>query len=182
MRIIITTPIYPPEIGGPAIYIKELTKRLAGEHELTVIMYGRLPEKISGVSFICINKNRLLPLRLLSFFYSLLRASKDADLIYSENGASVELPVGLIFLLRRKSFIFHIGDPVADEKIKKNKISKYINNFISNHAKFVIKEISLKLPEILPFDEKPEKEIKLYENSWNMHLKMLKEKFKHATK
>ncbi|KKT75201.1 MAG: hypothetical protein UW70_C0037G0015 [Candidatus Peregrinibacteria bacterium GW2011_GWA2_44_7] len=37
MKLLITTPIFPPEIGGPATYVYELCRRWKGNHDIAVI-------------------------------------------------------------------------------------------------------------------------------------------------
>ena len=34
MKILLATPLYPPEIGGPATYTKELAEQLKNKHNL----------------------------------------------------------------------------------------------------------------------------------------------------
>src|SRR3989304_5326663 len=58
MKIIIATPIYPPEIGGPATYTKALCERLSKTHVIYVqnAMAAGLPvalvHMITGVPFV----------------------------------------------------------------------------------------------------------------------------------
>ncbi len=43
MRILLATPIYPPEIGGPAQYVKNLAERLKKEGiETQIVSYNNL--------------------------------------------------------------------------------------------------------------------------------------------
>ncbi len=182
MKILITTALYPPELGVSAIYIKELAKRLKDKNEVKILLYGHLPEKISGVSFVCVNKNQLLLLRLFKFFLVLWRESKNVDLIYSENGASVELPLALLSFFKKMFIVFHIGDLLAQEKTKNNNILAYIHKALLKKALFIVKKIPNNRPEILPFEKYPEKEMKEYEESWEKHIKKLENIFYNARK
>lgn len=179
MKIVVTTPLYPPEIGDPAPYVKELARRLSRDHEVTIVLYGYLPEKIPSVSFVPINKRSPLPIRLFQFTLALIRALRKADILYAENGASVELPAGIIALLMQKPLILHVGDKIAQDKAKENFLLRSIHNFARRSARTVINTIPNVRPEILPFAPKPEEEFNDYEKSWDIHINTLEEIFTH---
>jgi len=181
MKIVIATPLYPPEIAKSAIYIKELAKRLAKRNQVNLVLYGHLPEKVPGVSFACVEKLLPLPLRILYFTIVLWKAALKNDIIYIENGASVELPAGLVALFTHRPLIIHIGDPIASQKAKKNLLFKYIKYFAALKARKIIKNSPLPRPEIMPFESKPQAELDKYEQSWERHLKALRDIFIHAT-
>jgi len=180
MKIVIATPLYPPEIAEPAPYVKELTQRLAKKHQINIVIYGHLPEKVPGVSFICVDKRLPLPLRLLYFTIVLWKATLKADIIYAENGASVELPAGVVALFTRRPLIVHIGDPAASQKAKKNLLFKYIKRFAMIKTRQIIKDNPLPRPEIIPFAPKPQAELDKYEKSWDTHIKVLENIFAHV--
>ena len=52
MRLLIITPIFPPEIGGPATYTYELASRLKEKHDITIITFGDKLKPIEGVKII----------------------------------------------------------------------------------------------------------------------------------
>jgi len=180
MKIVITTPIYPPEMGDPASYVKELAGRLAEKHEIVVLMYGRLPEKVPGVSFVCVEKSLPLFIRLFKFFLALLKEVKKADIIYSENGASVELPVGLVIFFKKNFLVIHKGDKIARRRSEESRLLKFIEVFASERAFSVVEESPLKRPEILPFEPEPKEAFEKYEASWKEHINKLEEIFKNA--
>jgi hypothetical protein len=177
MKIVITTPLYPPEIAEPAPYIKELTKRLAKKHQIILVIYGHLPEKVPGVSFICIDKRWPLPLRLLYFTFSLWKAVRKADILLAENGPSVEIPAGIVALFTSRPLIIHIGDSNAREKAKENTLLKYVECFAAGRARRIIDKNPLPRPEILPFNPRPQEEINAYEKSWGTHINELENLF-----
>lgn len=181
MRIVLATPLYPPEIAEPGPYVKELAKRLVKLHEVAIVTYARLPEKVPGVPIIAVNKRRPLPLRLLIYLLELRRAAKHSDVIYAENGASVELPVGLISLFNKRPLIMHIGDRAAHSRAQINPILRYIERFTFSRARKVITDIPLSKPEIIPFEPFPAEKLAAYERSWNAHLRVLEDMFSHAT-
>ena len=137
MKIVLATPLYPPEIAEPAPYVKELAKRLSGRHAVTIVAYTRLPEKVSGVSIIVVDKHKPLFIRLVVYFFTLLRAAWHADIVYAMNGASVELPAALVALVTRRPFVFHIGDSVAHERAKQKQLLRFIERFAFARTKEV---------------------------------------------
>lgn len=180
MKIVIATPLYPPDLGEPASYVKELAGRLVKNHHVTVIIYGHLPEKVPGVSFISINKQHPLPIRILRFGFTLLKASLAADLLYAENGASVELPAAVTAFITRKPLILHMGDQIAAKKASENMLLAHIRNFASGRASQVISESPFTRPEILPFAPTPKADIDAYDRSWNAHTSKLEDIFRHV--
>lgn len=174
MKIVLATPLYPPEIAQPAPYIKELAKRLMEkEHSITVVTYGHLPEQIPGVKTIVVNKKKLLMIRLFLFTKTLLRVLRTTDILYVQNGASVELPISLASFLTRKSFVMGIGDTAAHNRSKEHRLLSLIENAAKSRAKAVINDLPKKRPEIIPFEEYPSSEMKSYEKSWEKHLNSL---------
>jgi len=180
MKIIITTPLYPPEIGKIAVYVKELAKRLAQSHQVKVVMYGHIPEKVEGVDFVCVDKRKPLFVRVFMFFLALLKNIKEGDIIYSENGPSVELPLVLVNIFFKNKIVFHIGDEIAEKNKEKNTLFKQINKRIMNIVKKVERDMPISKPEILPFEPEPKDELEKYENSWAEHIKKLEEIFKNV--
>lgn len=180
MKIVIATPLYPPEIAEPAPYVKELAKRLLKNHQVTIVIYGRLPEKVPGVSFVCVDKRQPLFLRLLHFTFALWKAALNADILYVENGASVELPAGIVALFTRRPLIIHIGDKIADKKAKENLPLKIINRFVSRRARQIVDETPAPHPEILPFTQTPQAEFDEYEKFWSAHINALENLFANA--
>ena len=54
MKIVIATGIYPPDIGGPAQYAKELHDTfLVQNHQVKVIKFGKLKYLPTGIRHLC---------------------------------------------------------------------------------------------------------------------------------
>lgn len=179
MKIVIATPLYPPEVGDPAPYVKELTKRLVENNEVIIVLYGHLPEKVFGASFVSVEKRHPLPLRLFRFTIALFRAAQKADMLYVENGASVELPAGIVALLTGKPLILHIGDNAAYNKSAKSLLLKSIHGFARRRAHKIVSAVPKTRPEILPFTPRPDAEFDAYERSWSTHVHDLEDIFAH---
>lgn len=117
MRILIVTPIFPPTIGGPATYLKELLVRLPPQIPVKVLTFGE--GQNPNVTFIS-TKGGLI-FRQLKFFLTALKLGIDCDLFYLQEPAVVGLS-GLIAakILGKKAITKYVGDP-AWEKLRRDK-------------------------------------------------------------
>lgn len=133
MKIIIATPIYPPEIGGPATYTKELCARLVGAHDITVITYTNSADPFPKTRLIPVGKGRPLPVRLGVFFVKLFRASKNTEVIYVQNAMAAGLPVALVSMLRGIPFILKfVGDEAWERATQRRLTQKRLEEFMAS--------------------------------------------------
>jgi glycosyltransferase involved in cell wall biosynthesis len=97
MRIVIATGIYPPEVGGPALYAKGIKESLehAG-HEAPTVLFGGLRGYPSGV-------------RHFLYTIKLWRAARRADAIFSFDTYSVGVPAAFVGLLRHIPVVIRVG-------------------------------------------------------------------------
>lgn len=131
MRLILATPLIPPEIGGPATYIKELCERLGEEFDITVVAYASTAEPLPHVTLRTISKNRPLPLRLIKYFVVLLKEARHADLIYVQNAAASGLPAVLVGkLLRKPVVIKFVGDEAWERATLARKTTLRLEEFL----------------------------------------------------
>lgn len=172
MKIALASALFPPDIAVPAPYVKELARRLAQTHEVTAVVYGGIPEEVEKARIIAVSKRRPLPLRLISFTFALWRAARRANILYIENGASVELPALIVSWFTKTPILMHFGDNVA----KQYAYQKLLLRRVSKN----IKDSPLQRPEILPFVPRPEAALTAYEQSWNNHMRTLEELFTHV--
>lgn len=107
MRILLITPLYPPDLGDQAIYIKELAIRLSKNASVELLTYGDYPEEIPEVKITTVSKRLPLIVRLGAFFLQLWQASQGTDIIYVSDGASVGLPALLLSWLRSAHLVRH---------------------------------------------------------------------------
>jgi len=173
MRIVIATPLYPPDTAPQASYVKELATRLGTLLQVTIVAYGSYPEAIPGVRIVPVSKHQPKLLRLLAFFWILYRETRNAEVLYAENGPSAELPVGLLVRLIRLKLVVHLGDQPAHLRAAR------LEHFMTSRASNIVSEIPLPRPEILPFTLYPEEALRAYEASWQEHIAMLTTLFTH---
>lgn len=180
MKIVLATPLYPPDIAEPAPYIKELAKRLAKTDVVTIVTYGHIPEEVSGVRIYAVEKRRPLPFRLIAFTFALLKAIRDADILYAQNGPSVELPVLLVSFFTRARLFVRIGDEAAHRHAQSRLVRRALESLILRRAESIVTDSPFARPEILPFAERPVSELAAFERSWDGHVSELVTRFRHA--
>ena len=180
MKIVLVTPLYPPDTAEPAPYIKELAGHLSTQHDVTIVTYGHLPEEVSGVRIIAVSKRQPRLLRLIRYTHALFKAVRTVDIIYTQNGASVELPVGIVSRLTGVPVIARIGDAFAHERAERVAILGSIERFMLDRACEVVTHDPVKRPEILPFASRPDAALRAYAASWEEHLEVLEDTFAHV--
>lgn len=180
MKIVLATPLYPPDIAQPAPYSKELARRLAATHEVMVVAYAHIPEETTNVRVEAVNKRTPLFVRLVQYFFVLLHSVKEADVLYVQNGASVELPATLVSLITRTPLLVCLSDAAAHKRAKDTWLLKNIERLTLRRAYAVIKNIPSQRPEIMPFQEEPSEKIAAYEVEWQNHIHDLQLAFTHG--
>jgi glycosyltransferase involved in cell wall biosynthesis len=103
MRVVIATPLYPPEIGGPATYAKLLADRLPSkgvEVEMVKFSDSRGPKLI----------------RHYRYYRALIRVVGNADVVLALDPVSVGLPALWAAQKYRKPLILKVGGDYAWEQ------------------------------------------------------------------
>ena len=194
MKILIATPLYPPDIAEPAPYVKELASRLKDEHSVTILAYNHIPEEIPGVRIVVVEKNRPLVFRLFHYIYSLYKEAKVSECVYVQNGPSTEFPLVLVAPFVHTPFVLRLGDETALSYASRGKFhamllrwalrfshcvithresSAYNSLLTSNKMRKNIQDLKRPhpRPEILPFKEFPKDAMEAYEASWKAHVR-----------
>lgn len=193
MRILLISPLYPPDIAEPAPYVKELASRLSSSHAVTILAFNHIPEEITGVQIIPVEKSDILPARLFRFLRALIRLGHDADILYVQNGPSVELPLLLFSFFSHTPIYVRLGDETSLTHatthpllgwLLRQTISRALGIIVhtrtSNASAFFMKNIpperihNMERPasrvEILPFVQYPTETMSTYETSWGTHV------------
>jgi glycosyltransferase involved in cell wall biosynthesis len=89
MKLTIATGIYPPEIGGPATFLREMVP-IFKKHGWTVdvVTYGAPRSGVTAVS-------RDNPFRFIAFLRAVLRSARHTDLIFTTDTFSAGFPAAL---------------------------------------------------------------------------------------
>jgi glycosyltransferase involved in cell wall biosynthesis len=136
MRILIATPIYPPEAGGPATYTVELARRLSADHEITIVAYADEGLAPSGCKLIAISKQLPLASRLTAFFKVILQEAKRADIIYVQNAVAAGFPAAVAGMLSHKPVVLKmVGDEAWERATQAGKTKLPLDEFHSRGFK-----------------------------------------------
>ena len=87
MKVLITTDVFPPDIGGPATFVPALATGLAQRgHEVTVVTWSRRARQADDLGYAFrlqrIPRWRLRPLRLARMLARLVAQARGADVIF----------------------------------------------------------------------------------------------------
>ncbi len=147
IHVLVATGLYPPEIGGPATYVRMLEEHLPNHNiELTVVPYAQV---------------RSLPKwqRYFSYAALLLKQAKKANLIYALDPISVGLPAYFVSKMMGKKFMLRLGGDYAWEQGQQRfgvtqtldeytadphrvpfrvKVLAFLQGFVARHAQVVI--------------------------------------------
>lgn len=134
MKILITSGIFPPDIGGPATYVPKIAQHMVNSgHEVRVLTYSdnsktfdKYPFKLKRI------KRHFLPVRILKFIIVGIYYGINTDIIYS-NTAVLESTVINIFC-RKKLVSKVVGDYAWERCRSKNLTKLSLDNFIANRS------------------------------------------------
>jgi glycosyltransferase involved in cell wall biosynthesis len=83
MRVLITSPVFPPDLGGPAVYVPSLGRFLVERgHEVRVVAFCSDPRPTGHPFEVVAIPRGPLPVRYLRAFFAVLRAARRADVVY----------------------------------------------------------------------------------------------------
>ena len=119
MKIVIATPLYPPEIGGPATYAKLLEEGLPG--------------KGIDVKLVKFSEVRHLPkiIRHYAYYRRILKAARSADAVLALDPVSVGLPAMKAAQSARKPFVVKIvGDYAWEQGQQRFGVSQMLDEFV----------------------------------------------------
>lgn len=121
MRVVIATPLYPPESGGPATYAKLLAEGLPAKGiEVEVVAFGDV---------------RHLPklIRHAVYFRRVWAAARVADLVLALDPVSVGLPACLAARSAGKPFVVKIvGDYAWEQGRQRCGVTETLDDFVKN--------------------------------------------------
>src|SRR5437660_22551 len=108
MKLLIATPLYPPEIGGPATYAKGLEDALCTDgHEVMIVNYGSVMRFPIGI-------------RQLIFFLKILKKISGSDAVIALDTLSIGLPAMFLATIFRIPGIIRIsGDQLWEHYVNR---------------------------------------------------------------
>jgi glycosyltransferase involved in cell wall biosynthesis len=83
MRVLITSPVFPPDLGGPAVYVPSLARYLMDRgHEVGVVAFCSDPNPTGYPFRVTAISRGSLPVRYLKAFWTVLREARRYDVVY----------------------------------------------------------------------------------------------------
>jgi glycosyltransferase involved in cell wall biosynthesis len=119
MKLLIATPLYPPEPGGPATYARLLEEGLPTEGiETVTVRFGDVRRHPKLIRHIC-------------YFFAVWRAARDADAVLALDPVSVGVPALFAARLRRKRFLVKVvGDYAWEQGVQRFGITDSLDAFV----------------------------------------------------
>jgi len=129
MKILIATGIYPPDIGGPAMYAKNLKE----EWEKT--------GHIVAVTFFGFEKKMPTGIRHIYYFFKIIPQIFSSDFILILDTFSVGLPAVIAAKIFNKKTILRVGgDFLWEQYVENHQVDITLNKFYEIKPKLSIKE------------------------------------------
>jgi len=128
-KIIIATGVYPPEIGGPAEYARQLFETLlVQKYEVEVVPFGDLKSYPTGI-------------RHVLYFLKLVSGCYDAEYVIALDTFSVGLP-SVVFgkIFRAKTVVRVAGDFLWEAHVERVKKPILLSDFYTVSREFSLKE------------------------------------------
>jgi len=131
-KICILTGIFPPEIGGPATYVKRLANELSQKGvDVRVITYGE-KKKIEREKFKIFYVSKKYP-KFLRHFLFLMKSffyGRDCDVVFAQNLFSVGIAGFFLSKIFQKRFVVRIvGDYAWEQSLKRGWFKGGIEEF-----------------------------------------------------
>jgi len=83
MRVLITSPVFPPDLGGPAVYVPSLARFLVERgHSVEVVAFCSEARPQGHPFPVVAITPAPLPIRYLKAFFAVLRCARHADVVY----------------------------------------------------------------------------------------------------
>ena len=140
MKILISTPIFPPQIGGPATYTVEVSRRLQEKgHRIRIVAFTDERPQVENLKVIPVRiRYPILGtfLRQLKLLSTLLSAAKGMDLIYLQDPMVVGVASLLAGKLVGKPLVLKfVGDSVWEKEYSRRRTNQNLDDFLSSAPK-----------------------------------------------
>lgn len=135
MKVLIATGIYPPEIGGPAEYVRSLARELVRRGDApTVVTYGDArTERGDGWDVVPVSRSGGPFLRYLRYARTVARLARGADLVYLQGAVSEGLPGTIGAMLARKPTVMRVPGDYAWEMYQQSKVANELLDEFLTH-------------------------------------------------
>ncbi len=147
MKILISTPLYPPETARVSIFAKQLAMNLqmiyVEKHLITLLAYSDFPENINNVKIISVSKKQNLLKRIILFTKILLREVKNNGIILlNQAGISSLLTLLVAKLFNKKTISFIMENEVEERSVQFNMNKKSLKVWQINFIQYLVSKWS----------------------------------------
>ncbi|MDD5725910.1 MAG: glycosyltransferase family 4 protein [Patescibacteria group bacterium] len=124
MKMVLATGIYPPEIGGPAGYVRGLAAELVSRgHQVAVVAYGTDKTEMGRGFEVTVILRTYGPLvRYCRYMLAVRRLARKSDLVYIQGPVSEGLPGMLGAILANKPTVLKIVGDYAWEQYQQTSV------------------------------------------------------------
>jgi glycosyltransferase involved in cell wall biosynthesis len=154
MKILITSGIFPPDIGGPASYVPKIAKELSNKgHKVNVICLSEKKYDDSKFNFnvIRIDREIFFPLRVFKTIFKIYSSAKKADLIFAN---TLIFESSIAALLSGKPIVHKIvGDYAWERARNKNWFNGTIDEYQTSKKNFKLKFLDFYFKYFLRFSK-----------------------------
>ena len=140
MKILISTPIFPPEIGGPATYTMEVARRLQERsHKIHIVAFTDVKPQVKGLEVTPVRVSYPMLgtlLRQTRLFFALLSSAKDKDLIYLQDPVVVGVASLLAGKITGKPLVLKfVGDSIWEKEYSLRRTDENLDDFLGSLRK-----------------------------------------------
>ncbi len=132
VRILIATPMLPPDIGGPGTYAERLRAELERRgHEVSILSYGSgTAAPASGTRQVSIPLQAPLLIRHLRYAWAAWRLAGQCDVALVLDPVAVGWPLAVACRLRRKTFLLRVeGDALWERYTERTGDARTLRQF-----------------------------------------------------
>ena len=115
MNILVTTGIFPPDVGGPAKFVPLIADKLSEENNLKVITFSEknVDDTDNNYEVLRIIRDQNKVSRFIKTLFLIIKNGKDTDVIFV-NGLWFEVYISN-WIIRKKTIRKIVGDPVWEK-------------------------------------------------------------------
>ena len=150
MRILLVTGIYPPDIGGPAVYTKMIAEEFnARGHMVTVVTYADGGESHGkqapwGGRVYSISRSSFWLFRHIRFFATVFREARKHEVIYAQDPMNTALASWFAGVVWRKKFVVKIiGDYAWEQGMQRFGVTDLLDIFLTKRYGFAVEILRL---------------------------------------
>ena len=140
MNILVSTPIFPPQIGGPATYTVEVSRRLQEKgHKIRIVAFCDEKPDAKGLEVMPVRIRYPVVgtlFRQIKLFSAIVSAARGMDLIYLQDPMVVGVASLLAGKLTRKPLVLKfVGDSVWEKEYSFRRTDECLDDFLQSPPK-----------------------------------------------